>query len=202
MKKVYISIVCLLLAAALTGLCAAMQREQQALAEKIIRLHVVAASDSPEDQRIKLLVRDAVLHEAEAALSSGMAPEDALRGSLLEIEQAANAALRKAGAEQRAQVKLQKELFSTREYEIFRLPAGTYRTLRVTIGEGQGHNWWCVVYPALCLAASSEELQNAAQAAGLTQGEVSLITEEGDGVELEFWTLEVLAKIKNFFKDA
>lgn len=202
MKKVYISIVCLLLAAALTGLCAAMQREQQALAEKIIRLHVVAASDSPEDQRIKLLVRDAVLREAEAALLSCKAPEDALRGSLLEIEQAANAALRKAGAEQRAQVKLQKELFSTREYETFRLPAGTYRTLRVTIGEGQGHNWWCVVYPALCLAASSEELQSAAQAAGLTQGEVSLITEEGDGVELEFWTLEVLAKIKNFFKDA
>lgn len=200
MKKSYIPLLCLLLAAALTFLCAAMQQEQQALAGKIIRLHVVAASDSQDDQRIKLSVRDAVLRETKALLSAPGEAEALLGQKLSQIEKAANEALLQEGSRAKASVTLQNELFPTREYETFRLPAGTYRTLRVTIGEGQGHNWWCVVYPSLCLAASSEDFSAAAQTAGLTQGEVSLITEEDGAVELEFWTLEVLSKLKKFLK--
>ena len=91
------------------------------------------------------------------------------------------------------------ELFPTRDYETFSLPAGRYTALRVTIGEGQGHNWWCVVYPALCLSASAGELEAAAQAAGLSDGEIALITGESGGYELKFKALEWLEQFQDWF---
>lgn len=132
----------------------------ETLSEKIVRLHVVANSDSEQDQRVKLFVRDAVLQEAEAICEGAETAEQAsaqLCVHLGAIEQAANEALRQNGCDDEAGVTVTNAYFSTREYESFTLPAGTYRTLRVTIGEGKGHNWWCVVFPSLCLPAAQEE---------------------------------------------
>ena len=150
MKKRYITAVCCLLAAVLTSLCASLQAQQQRLAEKLIRLHVVANSDTREDQRVKLLVRDAVLETADGLLRDAQNPEAALQTGLPELERAANEKLASLGCEETASVSLRRELFPMREYETFRLPAGVYRTLRVSIGQAGGHNWWCVLFPSLC----------------------------------------------------
>lgn len=161
MKKRYITAVCCLLAAVLTSLCASLQAQQQRLAEKLIRLHVVANSDTREDQRVKLLVRDAVLETADGLLRDAQNPEAALQTGLPELERAANEKLASLGCEETASVSLRRELFPTREYETFRLPAGVYRTLRVSIGQAGGHNWWCVVFPALCLPAAEKDFTEA-----------------------------------------
>ena len=202
MKKRYITAALFVLAAILSCLCAAVQTGQQRLAEKMIRLHVVANSDAPEDQSIKLLVRDAVLQEAANALEEGGEAEERLRAHLAQMENAANETLRQLGSREQASVSLRNELFPTREYETFRLPAGVYRTLRVTIGEGEGHNWWCVVYPALCLPASADDLEETCLEAGFTQGEISVLTEDDGEIELEFRTLELLEKLKKMLWDA
>ena len=205
MKKRYITAVCCLLAAVLTSLCASLQAQQQRLAEKLIRLHVVANSDTREDQRVKLLVRDAVLETADGLLRDAQNPEAALQTGLPELERAANeklASLASLGCEETASVSLRRELFPTREYETFRLPAGVYRTLRVSIGQAGGHNWWCVVFPALCLPAAEKDFTEACRAAGLTDQEISVLTEDTGEVELEFRTLEWLGKLKNILWDA
>ncbi len=195
MKKRYGSICLLLLSAAILLSGVVLGRQQQALAEKLIRLHVVADSDSEADQQIKLQVRDAVLAEAEVALRDAEDPKAALAAALPEIAEAANDCLRRLGSADRAAVTLGRELFPTREYETFALPAGVYTSLRVTIGSGEGRNWWCVVFPSLCLSASAEDFAEAAQAAGLTEGEIRLITEEDGGYQLKFQSMELLQRL-------
>lgn len=196
MKKRYITLACLILAAILSGTCAFAQSRQQALARKIIRLHVVAASDAPEDQALKLLVRDAVLKEAGRCLQNAPDAAQALQEQLPSLTRAANDTLRENKSEDTAQVQLQYELFPTRAYETFRLPAGTYQTLRVSIGKAEGHNWWCVIFPALCFAAQGEEFEQAAKNAGLTAEEISWMVCDDEPIELEFWTLTQLTKLK------
>ena len=202
MKKRYISMAVCTLAAALSCLCAVSQRSQQHLAEKIIRLHVVANSDTQEDQQTKLLVRDSVLRQAQRALAQAEDPVSALRESLPAIEQAANDTLRGLGCPDTARVTLRRELFPTREYDTFRLPSGVYRTLRVSIGSAAGHNWWCVVFPSLCLPASAEPFEEVCRTAGFSEGEISLMTEQSQEIELEFKTLEWLGKLKKMLWDA
>ena len=163
-----------LLAAGMVS-AAALQQEQRELSEKLIRLHVVANSDSQEDQAIKLQVRDAVLAAADGL------EEERLETALPEIQQAAEACLRQLGREETVTVSLGMERFPTRMYDSFSLPAGTYRALRVTIGEGAGKNWWCVVFPSLCFRATAAELEEAAVSAGFRTAEVRLGRGEGAG---------------------
>ena len=202
MKKRYITAAICLVAALCVGFCALAQKDQQTLSKKIIRLHVVANSDSAEDQRVKLLVRDSVLQQTQTVLLGAEDPVSALLESLPGIERAANETLRSLGSQDTARVSLQKELFPTREYDTFRLPAGVYRSLRVSIGRAEGHNWWCVVFPSLCLSASAEDLTTACQTAGFTEGEIAILTEDNSEIELEFKTLELLTKLKKLLWDA
>lgn len=199
MKKRIFSLVVLILAAALLTGGTVLQRQQLKLADKLVRLHVVANSDSDLDQQVKLRVRDAVLAETEVLLRDAEDPKAALRENLSGIEAAANACLREQGSNDRAVVTMGRELFPTREYETFSLPAGTYTALRVTIGSGQGHNWWCVVFPSICVSASAEEFEEAAQTAGLSDGEIQLITESSEGYELKFKSMELVQQLKNLF---
>ena len=167
-------------------------RTQQDLAEKVVRLHVLANSDSEEDQALKLQVRDAVLAQAayllEGCEDRGEA-ESLLRGQLLELERLALAVVREAGYAYPVKLELADTEFPTRDYEGFTLPAGEYLALRVLIGEAAGQNWWCVVFPPLCAAASTD-VPAAALAAGFDAEEVSLITEESAGYVLKFKTVE------------
>lgn len=131
----------------------------ESLSEDVIRLHVVANSDSAWDQQVKLLVRDAVLEEADRFLAGVTDRQEAVSELCVHLgalEHAANRTLQEQGCAERARVEVTDAYFPTREYETFTLPAGTYRALRVTIGEGNGKNWWCVVFPALCLPAAED----------------------------------------------
>lgn len=183
----------LFLAAFLVSGALALQTEQE-LSDKVVRLHVLANSDSEEDQALKLKVRDKILALTEPLLEDApdrRTAEGLLRGRLLELEQAARKEIRANGYDYGVTVRLEDAMFPTREYEGFTLPAGKYLALRVLIGQGAGKNWWCVVFPPLCAAASGE-VPAAALEAGLSPGQVGLITEENSGYVLksklvEFW---------------
>lgn len=197
MKKRILSMGMLILCSAILIGSYILTGTQRNLAEKMVRLHVVANSDSELDQSVKLKVRDAVLAVTQPLLEDALDPRRTLKENLELIAQAANQCLVMEGSAERAVVTMGAELFPTREYESFSLPAGEYTALRVTIGEGEGHNWWCVVYPSICMSASMDEFEHAAQTAGLTDGEIKLITEDSEGYVLKFKSIEILQAIKN-----
>lgn len=200
-KRTYCIVIPLFLALLLTvGAC--LQNDQHRLAEKLIRLHVVANSDSQCDQFLKFAVRDAVLQKTSTILDGADDPDAALCGNLDILQNAAESTLRERDCPLPVSVSLGNERFPTRDYDTFRLPGGVYRTLRVTIGEGAGHNWWCVVYPSLCLTATMDEMELAAETAGFTGSELRLITGNGGGYVLKFKTMEWLESLKKLFKDA
>ena len=175
-------------------------RTQQELSEKVLRLHVLANSDSAEDQALKLKVRDSVVEKAAEILAGCPDRESAerrLTEALPELEEAARKRIAAEGETQRVTAELRPTRFPTREYENFTLPAGEYLALRVVIGQGAGHNWWCVVFPPLC-AETTSDLAETAMAAGLTEDEVALIT-ESDGYQLKFKALELWEKLRAFF---
>lgn len=167
-------------------------RTQNDLAEKVVRLHVLANSDSEEDQALKLKVRDVVLERATAILEESpdrREAESRLRGELLELERIAAAEIVAEGYAYPVTVELENTEFPTKAYDGFTLPAGEYLALRVIIGEGKGRNWWCVVFPPLCTAASAD-VPASALAAGFSEEEVRLITEEDRGYVLKFKAVE------------
>ena len=181
---------------------AGLLRDSKALEENLVRLHVVANSDSQEDQDLKLQVRDAVveqLNQVMGTLDSAQAAKDFLSAHLTEIQQTANEVLQEAGSQLKAQVSLALEEFPTRVYDTFQLPAGLYEALRITIGEGEGHNWWCVVFPTLCVPASSEGFQETAEAAGLSDRLAGTLTQDNGGYEIRFRLLDWLGQVKNWF---
>ncbi len=176
----------LLLLSAFFAFGTALERQQQDISDKLLRLHVVANSDSDTDQALKLKVRDAVLKEADALLRDTDSREQAkqvLGRNLSQLESAAEAVLTMEGSTQSVEVTLDRELFGTRYYDTFALPGGYYDALRVTLGSGNGHNWWCVVYPQICSAAVTDQ-RTVAVMGGLTEDQALLM--EGDAPEYEF----------------
>ena len=173
-------------------------RTQAALADKVVRLHVLANSDAEADQKLKLQVRDAVLQEAEWLLEAAedrTEAEAVLQNALDTLETAAATEIAARGYDYSVRVALEETTFPTREYEDFTLPAGKYLALRVIIGAGEGQNWWCVVFPPLCTAATSET-SVAAMASGMTEEQVRLITEENTGYVLKFKSIELWEALK------
>lgn len=173
-------------------------RTQDDLSNKVVRLHVLANSDSEEDQALKLLVRDAVLERAEDVLvqtSDRAEAEGKLRGQLLEFERAAAEVIREEGYDYTVTVELADTEFPTRAYDGFTLPAGEYLALRVLIGEAAGQNWWCVVFPPLCTAAAADTSVSA-MATGFTEEEIKLITEEDSGYILKFKVVEFWEELR------
>jgi len=127
---------------------------------EIVRLHVVAAGDSAEEQRVKLCVRDAVLDAFGARMKAAKTKEEALNaisGNLSEIERTAKAAAEAEDYFGPVRAIMGVYAFPDREYEGVLVPRGDYQALRIVLGEGEGQNWWCLLYPSLCLAASSAE---------------------------------------------
>jgi len=177
--------------ALLLGMCFSLlsgvwaQGRQAALSAGLVRLHVIAVSDAETDQAVKLRVRDAVLEVMEPALEGVSDPAEAQAVLEAHLQELADTAY--GICEETVTVSLGKELYPRREYDTFSLPAGEYVSLRVKLGEGLGHNWWCVVYPPLCTAVSTEELRSAA---ALDRQDVKLITEDGAGYALRFRVVE------------
>ena len=169
------------------------------LRRELIRLHVVAASDSREDQAIKLRVRDAVVESLRDELKNLKDADQAkayLQENLPKIEAVANRVLQEADCKDRAKVKLCVEEFSKRVYDTFSLPAGLYESLRIIIGDGAGQNWWCVVFPELCLPATSEGFAETAACAGFPDALTAALEGE-EGYEIRFFLLDVLGRLEN-----
>ena len=157
MKKLFLSGVCVILAAlALTFLPV---RGEQNVYDGVIRLHVIAASDAAEDQAVKLKVRDSVLSvlgEKLNGVSDREAAKRAVACSIDAVENAARAVLKREGRGDSVSVSFTREVYPEREYDSFALPAGKYNSLRVTIGGGNGRNWWCILFPSFCTACAED----------------------------------------------
>ncbi len=195
-KKFLLAGLALLLSAGIG--CAGLLAQQHALADKLIRFHVVADSDSSEDQARKLAVRDALLEELEPLTqrcTDRAQMLEALRKALPALRARAVQTLRALGCADGVTVSLGKELFPTRIYETFALPAGPYTAVRVRIGSARGRNWWRVCFPTLCRSACAKDLEAVAAGAGFTDKEIRLIT-EADHYEIRFKVLEWLTALR------
>ena len=173
--------------------------DRQALNDNVIRFHVVANSDSEEDQAVKLQIRDTVMDYLEPIIGELPTAEEAkawLQEHLEEIKEIADAVLKQHGFSKTASVSLRQEAFDTRFYDTFTMPAGTYDALRITVGEGQGQNWWCVVFPQLCLPAVSEDFEDTAAGAGFSDSLTGAL--EGE-YQVRFFLLDCLGGLENFF---
>ena len=163
----------------------------------MIRLHVIASSDSTEDQQLKLKVRDAVLKEIEEMKlpDDKEASEKTIIENKSKIENAAKKVIEENGKTYPVTVALGLEEYPERHYEGFVLPAGTYTSLRVIINEGEGHNWWCVLYPPLCTTAA-ESREEKFVAAGFSEEQYKTITETGKTkYKIKFKILEILENL-------
>ena len=195
-KRFYVAIVILLvLMMALSFLPVHGERE---IYDTVVRLHVLANSDSEEDQALKLKVRDGVL-AAAAPYLEGCATQaeavEALTAHMDELEAAAANVIAAEGYSYSVTVLLGEEDYPTRAYESCAFPAGTYVSLRVLIGSGEGQNWWCCLFPPLCLSAATAKQDNedAFIQVGLTKDQYGIITETGKTkYKVRFKLLEVL----------
>ena len=173
-------------------------KDRETLRQELIRFHVVAASDDPADQAVKLQVRDAVIAAFQEELQNFHDMDQAkayLQENLPKIQAVANDVLAQAGFPDTATVSLCIEEFATRVYDTFTLPAGLYESLRIVIGEGEGQNWWCVMFPSFCLPATSEGFEEVACGAGFS--DTLTQTLEGEH-EIRFFFLDALGAVENF----
>lgn len=178
-----------------------LYKDSQTLREQIIRLHVVADTDEPVDQEVKILVRDEILSLLETIKDDAFDKQEAmklLREELPMLQKAANDLLQEMGMSYDAVVTLQEEPYPTRFYDTFALPSGIYDSLRVTIGEGNGKNWWCVVFPDLCGAAAAVDVEDTAVEAGLSDSLGKTLTRT-EGYQIRFWLLDCIGKMQILF---
>ena len=170
---------------------------QEGLSDSLVRLHVIAASDSAADQAEKLRVRDAVLSYLAPKLEAAESISDAR--AILRAEQAGIRKAARSVTRQNVTVTFTREHYPTRDYGSFALPAGTYPSLRVILGSGQGHNWWCVAFPALCTLSASQQ-EEALEAANFTRAQRDLLTGEDMTVELKFKSLELWKQLRQWLQ--
>ena len=171
--------------------------------ETTVRLHVLANSDSEEDQELKLKVRDAILETV--ADFKPTSKEDALKkiekyeDELCEI---AKTVIKNNGKDYPVSIEVGTELYPTKYYEDFALPAGEYTSVRIVIGEGEGKNWWCVLYPPLCTDSALKYSEEESVQVGLSKEQYNLITSNESGkYKVKFRLLEIAAEVFGFKYD-
>ncbi|HOA33093.1 MAG: stage II sporulation protein R [Clostridiales bacterium] len=172
--------------------------------DNVLRLHILANSDSEEDQALKLKIRDKLLTEG-ADIFAGAEDADSaaekIAAAAERLETLAEDTAREMGYNYDVKVELTEEYFDTRSYEDKTLPAGKYRAVKVIIGSGEGKNWWCVMFPPLCLPAAEEHDDKDVKIdAILTSGGARLI-EKNPKFEVRFKIVEIYEKIKSYFND-
>lgn len=161
-KRVNLSLLCGLICAVLLSQ-ASFNTSCDDLRDNILRLHIIANSDSAFDQELKLRVRDKILDNSTEIFSGVGNIDDAIKAaeaSIGELEMLAQSELFSSGADYGAEATVTDSYFETREYEDFTLPAGTYKSVLVSLGDGKGKNWWCVIFPEVCLPAASASSLN------------------------------------------
>ena len=192
MKNLVMGCICIMLA---TVFLAVIPTEaDSAVYDDTIRLHILASSDSDEDQALKLKVRDEVLKEfsdeLEGVGTKEMA-EEKISLLLDNIKHFSEKVILSEGYEHTVSVTLGEEWYDTREYDDFTLPRGVYTSLRIVIGEGDGKNWWCVMFPPLCLDMATEDAPRDDALKKYSDEEISLIS--GGRYNIKFKLLEMFS---------
>jgi stage II sporulation protein R len=180
-------------------------RVMKGIESNIIRLHIKAAGDEEEEQLLKLKVRDRVILYMQEALKEAGSKEEAMEtiyGSLEDIKREASEEIAARGYGHDVNVSLGHSMFPTRYYESISLPPGEYDSLNIVIGDGSGANWWCVMFPPLCLidpvyGINKEGRQLLEKYVGDEEREILIMASTGkDKVKVRFKLIELLQKIK------
>lgn len=174
----------------LIGVCEPIISTSENISSKVLRLHILANSDSTEDQDLKIKVKNYILENTTDIFEGKDLSEniEIAKENIHYFERLANEAIHINGSKYTAEVSVVKEFFETRVYDDFTLPAGEYNSLKIEIGEGRGHNWWCIIYPSVCLSACSESMSDY-----LTDDEMKLVD---SGYTPKFKLVEIYEKIK------
>lgn len=167
------------------------------LRDGVLRLHIIANSDTEADQNLKLAVRDEILKSSTDIFKNCNTTDDAIvaaDANVNNISEIANRVIKENGFNYGARVSVGERYFDTREYDDFTLPAGTYKSLIVDIGSAQGKNWWCVVFPCVCVPTASD-----ASLSDSVSDDAANTAENAPKYEIRFKSMELYEKIKNFF---
>lgn len=195
LKRKFELSVCIALIISICFSMVSFARTSEKVRDDVLRLHVIANSDTKEDQNLKLKVRDAVLRVGADIFDGSVDMENAvakITPQLEKLKETAERVIRENGFDYSVKVMLSREYFTTRTYDTVTLPAGIYLALRVLIGEGAGHNWWCVMFPPMCLPAADktdkiEEVLNYEEAT---------LVEKNPKYEVRFKVLELYEELK------
>lgn len=165
------------------------------ISDQVFRLHILANSDSAEDQQLKLKVRDEILKKGEKVFASSNSLEETIelcKDNIALFQQTAEKCLKDNGSDYDVKVYVDKEYFNTREYDEITLPSGIYNALKIEIGQGKGHNWWCVMFPAICLSSVTDDELNKY----LSEDEQKLVNSDSK-YEVRFKIVEIYEKVKS-----
>ena len=192
--KIRISIAIGIVTAVIFSICSFAKTSEE-IRSDVLRLHVIANSDSSVDQNLKLRLRDYILEEGEDIFDGSVNVENAVKKiepKLAELEKSAETFVKNAGFDYDVKITLSNEYFTTRTYESVTLPAGKYLALRVVIGSGGGNNWWCVMFPPMCVPAADkkDEIENV-----FTDKEIKLV-ESKPKYEPRFKVVEIYEQIR------
>ena len=181
-------VVCLMLSVCqLHGTC-------ESVREDVVRLHILANSDSTEDQALKLKVRDAILAASAHWQEVAATPDEALalaEERLPQLQAIAEQTVAAEGYDYPIRAEVCRMYFTTRRYDTLTLPAGTYDAVRISIGEAEGQNWWCVMYPPLCVGAATDRKK----ATSLWSDKQKKLVENGDRYVVKFKAVEWVQKV-------
>lgn len=193
-KKIKISLSVGIIVAVVFSICSFAKTSEE-IRSDVLRLHVIANSDTSVDQNLKLRLRDYILQEGKDIFDGSVNVENAvekIKPRLPELEKSAKNFVKQSGFDYDVKITLSNEYFTTRTYETVTLPAGKYLALRVVIGSGEGHNWWCVMFPPMCVPAADkrDEIENV-----FSEKEIKLV-ESKPKYEPRFKVVEIYEQIK------
>lgn len=197
-SKITIALAIGLLLAILVSPFSTFAKECNQIREDVLRMHIIPNSNSQQDQQVKLAVRDRLLQLDGELFAQAKNQQEAKQLANDKIEQIRNAVvdvLANYGCGYTATVEVCNMFFNTREYDTFTMPAGHYDAVRVILGEGEGYNWWCVLYPALCIPSAMEQ-KDAEEL--FTKEELALLQGKNQ-YEIRFASVELWEKIKAWF---
>lgn len=199
MKRLEISVLLAIVFSVLLSMTS-LNTECAEIRSSVLRMHVLANSDSEEDQALKLQVRDRLLEVSKEIYSNSTTKEEAVQETnahLHLLQKEAQKVVASRGFDYPVSVALENTYFTTRTYGDVTLPAGNYQAIRVVIGEGEGHNWWCVMFPPLCISAASEDEAQLSDV--LTPEQMELV--ESDGYEVKFKCVELYEEFMKYLSE-
>ena len=195
-KKIYLFVPIFLIALILFSIMSPINTLSNDISQKVLRLHILANSDSKADQDLKIKVKDNILKDTAYIFKDCNSLDESIETANKSInifQKSAENTLKNCNSTYSVKVYVDKEFFDIREYKDFTLPSGYYNTIKIVIGEGKGHNWWCVMYPSVCISACTDDFDKV-----LTKKEKKMITSKK--YIPKFKMLEIVNKFKNKIK--